>query len=902
MDTWSLGCLWLRNTSLIQLLVLSWTLVAFTIVYLLRATYWTIAKDVLNSPNGWIRSGTWCGVLCGISVTWIVSKSLTASKRKVSLRLKRLLIAGVIAAWVGAALCSTLLVRIILGWPTQGSSIFSSFQPSTLTDYSRVLAIGGVTWAPVLVATFLGLAVVTWFSLQTTARDRKISQVPESFWDTWPWRCVLSVFVPLLCTLMIHLCLAAYVCADLHLAMAYPRWVHARPVAEFVLGPTAILMSYAVGILLLLGLIAKRSNEQQREWWTRYGAWILVVGITGLALSTVVMVSPWLLHTVSGSALGLKIKWGAVLVWVAGTVSGLLTGKSSKTSENGASKSPSMEWIARLGGLLFLAGGSVLASWLLWTFFYAIAGQNHGPVDTIAGTDRCWILITLTALVTIGLVFSYCFDINIFGLNQLYRNRLVRCYLGATRWQTGMRRPDWFTNFDFDDELNLHDLASGAASTQKFGGDEFRGPFPVFNCALNLAGSQDLTFQTRHSASFMLTPLFCGSSLASVGYVPTKDFNKGIRLGHAIAVSGAAASPNMGYNTSPLVALLLSLFNIRLGWWIPNPGRKKWNQRGLRFSAPYMLFDLIGEANERRNFLNVSDGGHFENMGIYEMVRRRCKVIIVGDGECDELMQFGGLANAIRLCATDFGASIDIDVSSVKPQPATNSMRHAAVGTIRYADGSIGRLIYLKASMTGDEDTTVLQYKASHPSFPHQATANQFFTEDQFESYRRLGRHVVQQTFREAILREEPVAIAERLADTLVSGGGSEDRFLNQTKQLDKLWERLRGLSTENSKCFIQELMGHTSSEIDLIDQDITAIGLELLQFMENVFIDLRLDDFWEHPDNRGWAMLFMSWARSRRLRSVWRDNHQTFGIRFEYFCDRRLGLWVEKPVSRASA
>jgi hypothetical protein len=276
-------------------------------------------------------------------------------------------------------------------------------------------------------------------------------------------------------------------------------------------------------------------------------------------------------------------------------------------------------------------------------------------------------------------------------------------------------------------------------------------------------------------------------------------------------------------------------------------------------------------------------------------------VIIVGDGECDELMQFGGLANAIRLCATDFGAS-DIDVSSVKPQPATNSMRHAAVGTIRYADGSIGRLIYLKASMTGDEDTTVLQYKASHPSFPHQATANQFFTEDQFESYRRLGRHMVQQTFREAILREEPVAIAEKLADTLVSGVGSEDRFLNHTKQLDKLWERLRGLSTESSKCFFQELMGHTSSEIDLIDQDIIAIGLELLQFMENVFTDLRLDDFWEHPDNRGWAMLFMSWARSRRLRSVWRDNHQTFGIRFEYFCDRRLGLWVEKPVSRASA
>jgi hypothetical protein len=385
--------------------------------------------------------------------------------------------------------------------------------------------------------------------------------------------------------------------------------------------------------------------------------------------------------------------------------------------------------------------------------------------------------------------------------------------------------------------------------------------FPVFNCALNLAGSHDLTFQTRHSASFVLTPLFCGSSLPSIGYVPTKDFNKGIRLGHAIAVSGAAASPNMGYNTSPLVAFLLSLFNVRLGWWIPNPGRKKWNQLGFRFSTLYMLFDLIGEANERRNFLNLSDGGHFENLGIYELVRRRCKVIIVGDGECDELMQFGGLANAIRLCATDFGASIEIDVSSIKPLEMTNSLHHAAVGSIKYADGSIGRLIYLKSSMTGDEDTTVLQYRASHPTFPHQATANQFFSEDQFESYRRLGYHVVHQTFRDAVLREEPVDVADRLADTLVSRSESVDSLLNQTEQLNNLRERLRGLSTESSKCFLQELMGFASSNSDFLDQNVIAISLELLQFMESVFNDLRLDDFWEHPDNRGWAILFMNWA-----------------------------------------
>jgi hypothetical protein len=77
------------------------------------------------------------------------------------------------------------------------------------------------------------------------------------------------------------------------------------------------------------------------------------------------------------------------------------------------------------------------------------------------------------------------------------------------------------------------------------------------------------------------------------------------------------------------------------------------------------------------------------------------------------------------------------------------------------------------------------------------------------------------------------------------------------------------------------------------------CLGLELIQLMEDVFLDLRLDDFWEHPDNRGWAILFMRWARSPRFRQVWNQTHRTFGIRFEYFCAARLGLSRDNPIVR---
>jgi hypothetical protein len=310
------------------------------------------------------------------------------------------------------------------------------------------------------------------------------------------------------------------------------------------------------------------------------------------------------------------------------------------------------------------------------------------------------------------------------------------------------------------------------------------------------------------------------------------------------------------------------------------------------------MFEFLGLADEDSWFVNVSDGGHFENLAIYELIRRRARVIICSDGECDADLTFGSLGNVIRICETDFGAKIDIDVSSIRKQGETGrSLAHCAIGKITYSSGSIGYLVYLKASLTGDEDTAVQQYHSGHLDFPHQSTANQFFTEDQFESYRLLGRHIAQTALRPAADSKNMVAMASKLYNIWAPSGPSSHTFVEHSQSLDKLWARLS--AAPNLAALFAELLadGPVPLRVAPVDDHEKAACLEVLQLMENVFLDLRLDLFWEHPDNRGWANVFIKWARSPTVRTIWKQSQSSFGIRFGYFCGERLGLPIEPPA-----
>jgi hypothetical protein len=205
----------------------------------------------------------------------------------------------------------------------------------------------------------------------------------------------------------------------------------------------------------------------------------------------------------------------------------------------------------------------------------------------------------------------------------------------------------------------------------------------------------------------------------------------------------------MGYHSSPAITFLLTLFNARLGAWLGNPGaagRLTWRRSDPVAGAGPLIREMLGRTTDKNPYVYLSDGGHFENFGLYEMVARRCRFIVVADAACDADYAFADLGNAIRKIRIDLGIAIDFPngVRIGSPHRLEGSA-HAAIGVIRYSGvddhAEDGALLYIKATLSGDEPIDVANYAAAHRGFPHESTANQWFGESQFESYRVLGLH-----------------------------------------------------------------------------------------------------------------------------------------------------------------
>ena len=919
-DTWTMGTTWLRNTFLIQITGLAWLFVLLLSALVIEPVFvglWVQARG--GFPYGrlmlWASAFVWTVAILyqltklivitqdraagqKTAAAWVRSRTKSVSRR-IQSDAKWVVRLSVIPAWLGAICIASLF------WRDARIQSHQWVRLDSLTGYAAILKSAWSPWWSILLFSLLTLSIIAFLSMRTPYRTN-------------------AVWIGPLCGAVLYLGLAGIFYMDRALADTAggrSNWI------AYVFTPTLVLFAFTLSIVLLIGLTGRYSNEAFREWWTRLGTWLLTAALAAVAVTGVAAFGPELTAGLWNFAHNPALKWSAVLSWAGTVVGGLLAGKSSKT--NGEGKSPNLQLLAILGGLLFILGAALLSSTLLYFLIFKLLGSDDACypcfLTTVDNIRRSQLWIALGACSALGFLFSYFFELNIFGLNQFYRNRIVRCYLGASRLTPGVRKPNRVTGFDFNDDLKLHKLKHDRELDQDNGA--FRGPFPIINCALNLGGSKDLTVKTRHSASFSLTPLHCGADRPMVGYAPTavddlrsgddhdseekglkraktklskRKFANGVMLGQAVAVSGAAVSPNMGYNTSPLVSFLLTMFNVRLGWWFPNPGGGAWYRGGLGFGLYYLTRELFGMADERRRFLNVSDGGHFENLGVYELVRRRCKVIIACDAECDENYQFGGLGNLIRICEADFAAIIDLDVQAIGDRKEGFGLAHCAIGKIKYNNGSLGYLIYLKSSMTGDEPVSVKQYRSAHPSFPHESTGDQFFSEDQFESYRTLGQHAIEHSFRGTVPGQHPVVVAERLSDVLTPMGCPSQTMLKHSATLSAIWDKFRQSPSLHS--LLSELMGGVCPPVEGVEpscSDELAIILQLIQLMEDVFLDLRLDDFWEHPDNRGWAILFMQWARSAQFRKFWNQNRQTFGIRFEHFCASRLGLERDRPIVR---
>jgi len=157
-----------------------------------------------------------------------------------------------------------------------------------------------------------------------------------------------------------------------------------------------------------------------------------------------------------------------------------------------------------------------------------------------------------------------------------------------------------------------------------------------------------------------------------------------------VSISGAAANPNMGYHSSPLLALIMTLFNVRLGCWLPNPrldkGENFFANSAPRLALLPLLSEALGNTNDTGNFVQISDGGHFEDLGIYEMVMRRCHRIIVVDGGADPKFEFEDLGNAVRKIRIDLGIQIEFRnqnhiVQGITHRQSTAQLRISVTGT-----------------------------------------------------------------------------------------------------------------------------------------------------------------------------------------------------------------------------
>lgn len=529
-------------------------------------------------------------------------------------------------------------------------------------------------------------------------------------------------------------------------------------------GMPLMMTLFSVTMTLMIGLIGSLYSDASREWWSRQGAWSWIFSLVWVAMFGVAFFGAPLLHW-AWLTFDPLANAGTAIGWLVMTWLGLKAGSGSATGSRDGNCAK-RELAARLAPYFFTVGVFALLSTLVQASVALPEVRCPQPIslpciyaahaNATLATSGGTLLVAFSLFLGAALLLGWRVDINKFSLYMLYRNRLVRAYFGAS---SRTRKPHPFTGFDPEDDPQLADLAG-------------QRPYHIVNTALNLVSGEELAWQTRKAASFVFTPRFCGFEMPLMpaqgpnqglrdaqrgAYRPTReyaskagaaDIDATVRLGMAVALSGAAASPNMGTHSSPPLNFLMTMFNVRLGRWCPNPRKAVWTHSSPGIGLFSLIAELFGMTNADANYVYLSDGGHFENLGIYELVRRRCRLIVAVDVASDREMAFEDLGNAIRKCATDLHVSIELDVSKMDLVAGSGLCGGScAVGAVRYSHvdpgGVDGTLLYIKPAIIGSENADVLNYRKAHPDYPHQSTADQWFDEAQFESYRALGYHIV---------------------------------------------------------------------------------------------------------------------------------------------------------------
>jgi predicted acylesterase/phospholipase RssA len=442
-------------------------------------------------------------------------------------------------------------------------------------------------------------------------------------------------------------------------------------------------------------------------------------------------------------------------------------------------------WSAKAG--IWIA--AAVAPLILWAIYLElsywgiqeVSGDYRAPawLQYLAGKTVGGSIAGFYAVVCILLaILALWMQPNANSLNPLYRDRLGKAFLFRPARLSPRHDHDLKTNY-----IKLSALSAKFA------------PYHLLNAALNIQDSRVSNRRGRNADFFFFSRNFVGSH--ATRYVRTKDIEAiapALDLAMAMAVSGAAFAPDMGGETIKPLAPTLALLNLRTGYWLRNPRKlteaaassKILRTRNLLANI-YFLLEAFGLLNESRKSVYLTDGGHIENLGIYELLRRRCEIIIAVDAEADPQMNFPSFLKLERYARIDLGTRIELPWEKIQKitlkvgqeidqrQYDPRSGPHCAIGEIEYPNGRHGIIIYIKSSITGDESDYIRFYRQKFQSFPHETTLDQMFSEEQFEVYRALGFHATFKLFN----REDKFAFLD---------SNESSRTLHNLKRLDELF------------------------------------------------------------------------------------------------------------------
>lgn len=1002
-DTWTAVAIWLRNTILNQIPILTAFACGLFLIHLLiprpiegwRYGYW---HGRVMGPRGWVISGVVLALYAVVSV-FILCRNLYLQERRAAMdegSVNVLLTNGGVVAW------------IILPW--MACSVWLSYWVQMPSAH-----LACPFWLPIAFLALLTLATAEGVIFAGGAQKAYMSLNPEAVWFRKGWACTGFALCGLIATVVAVAFGWVGMEATRWSASALGKWAHAtlgarNGVAALIIDAWRIRLVMLPGLLLsvpyvaiemTVGLLGRDYWVMRREWLSRLRAWSMLYALLWAGVLSLVFLGPYVGYYIQYK--GLAWMWSAFIAFVASHGATMFAGWSGnadgKQTQSGFLGLKPLDLLA-----LVAAPIAIVSLLLLLSFATSVAVDRTAQVvrvqvcagaplsslpcrlDRLAAgipTPREFIAadsLCLLSMLSVALLLGWRVDVNEFSMHTFYKSRLSRCYLGAT--VPGARQADPFTGFDDRSRVKtaagqmrehpplVRDLLPLGYRTARGREGQYDGPFPIFCTTLNLTTGGDLATQERKGTSFAFTPLLSGYSVPWTdgqpnnqvnynGFVPTDEYayrNGGVHLDSAVAISGAALNPNQGYNSNPALAFLMTFFNVRLGWWISNTRRiDTWpaatGRSTPRFALVHLFKELFGKVGDGAKYLNLSDGGHFENMGLYELVRRRCRYIVVCDAEADPEMKFEGMGAAITKCRADFGAEIDLDLRPLRRQVETNySKAHCVVGTIRYpppkgqgapakvatacncmagegGDDCAGVIVYMKTSLVGDEPADLLTHQLKCAAFPQDSTANQWFTETLFEAYRRLGHHIAMTTIRPALSPLETRVNGPRdvpqlfdrmysiwyprtpemekyLGDHLSQYAGILEE-LRERKELVGLEERLNDskrtdvLPARNRPAIDSGPANlpfvSWSAPLDPAGSDMyaTQFAASLLDFMYTVYTNLQL----AFPDNRvsphaeWWICMFRRWCRVNLLQDTWTARQVMFSEEFRLFAIRELGL-----------